>query len=236
MSLMANQDPSSPNYLSPAGYAIPSDVLLTDDIYWYSQPYAVQKLRMTASTAPREGTANTFVVPTDQGRKSMAIALAANGYLIDPEIHYFGSNAVEAMVMRKNMGLSWVPSLNMSFQPTPLNPSPGFFSGSTPAGAITISIDPKDYFQKYPPPTIADAPPIPSGIIGKALGSFDPGIFPFMPNGGILFSPGLEAFHAQQQGMFSKNGDVLTINGTIYHVNIGHGPMGESIAFYIPLP
>jgi len=106
---------------------------VTNEIYWASQPEAVQIL----NSLP------------DAQKAQKAESLAKEGYRIDVPIMVWGWDAFKVMKMRKDYGYTWVPSAlmpNITIAPglamvgtTPYDPN------SPPSGAIKVSTESKDY-------------------------------------------------------------------------------------------
>lgn len=128
---------------------------LTNDIYWASQPPAVQALRTMAPGGSLE---------------NAAVLLAQQGYDIDIPIMVWQWDAVKVMQLRKDYGYTWVPSALMA--PVALAPGltvPGeapYDPLHPPAGAIRVSVDAADY-----PPFIKPAIAVPAGVaslVGQA--------------------------------------------------------------------
>lgn len=106
---------------------------LTDQIYWASQPPAVQALQQFSGVA----------------RAKQAMALAAEGYTIDVAIMANGWDAVKTMQLRQSYGYTWVPS---ALQPAVLVPPglsfpgfPNYDASVIPSGSIKVSLDAADY-------------------------------------------------------------------------------------------
>ena len=118
---------------------------VTNEIYWASQPEAVQVLNGLP----------------DVNRSAKAEALAKEGYRIDVPIMVWGWDAFKVMKMRKDYGYTWVPSAlmpNITIAPgltmigsTPYDPN------SPPSGSIKVSTDAKDYPSAVKPVAVAPA-------------------------------------------------------------------------------
>lgn len=127
-----------------AQWPVPAEVTLTDEIYWKAQPPEVRALR---------------ALP-DAERQSTAYVLATRGFTIDVPIHAWGWSAPVVMWARKSAGYTWVPSGLMP----PLDCGPGiclpgmqeYNPAASPAGAIPVSVNAKDYpaFDPPPPPPV----------------------------------------------------------------------------------
>lgn len=108
---------------------------LTNDIYWASQPFAVQVLRSYKDAS--------------EDRLAKAEALAKEGFKIDVPIMVWGWDAFKVMKIRQDYGYTWVPSAlmpNVTIAPglvmqggVPYDPN------SPPSGAIKVSTEAKDY-------------------------------------------------------------------------------------------
>ena len=131
---------------------------LTDDIYWASQPPAIQALR---------------AMPEDGTRVAAAMALAAQGYTIDVPIMAWNWDAVQVMTLRAQYGYTWVPSaLSSPVAMAPGLTTPGFSvydPAHPPANGIIVSLDAASYPPYQAAPTVH--PSAPASLVGFAEGA-----------------------------------------------------------------
>lgn len=197
---------SSPNYGTAFQNVIPSTVQLTDAIYNASKPAAVQAL---------------LSMPPGDARYTQALALAQQGYTIDPYSDAQGNDPVVTMILRTNYGITWTaPLLTASPLPTPTNPSSNPAPGANLAGWIKTSLSPADY-----PPFYAPAPVTAAAILGNFQG--DVGTC-------ALYGGGPGAPAAVASGTI-RNGGTYSAGGATYSVKISAGLFGETISFCGPV-
>lgn len=173
-------------------------VTLTPDIYWDSQPIAVQALRAAND-------------------ESVAADLAKQGYAIDHPIMVWGWDPVMVMILRLQEGYTWVPN---AMQPNiPIGPGienvwnlPSYDPNNPPPGSIKVSVSASDY-----PPAIRPAVVVPQNAPANKVGTKIGSIFGFGPgayaNGKLIFPVGNTAFSE---------------NGVNYVAVVGQGLMGLS--------
>ena len=129
---------------------------VTNEIYWASQPEAVQVLQNLP----------------DEKKSAVAEELAKAGYKIDIPIMVWSWDAYKVMKMRKDYGYTWVPSAlmpNIAIAPglimsgaVPYDPN------SPPSGSIKVSTEAKDYPSAVKPPeTKVDKSPVGQQSIGN---------------------------------------------------------------------
>lgn len=129
---------------------------LTGDIYWASQPTAVQALRALPDASNE--------------RYAKAEALAKDGFKIDVPIMVFGWDAFKVMKMRQDYGYTWVPSaLQENIQIAPgllMHGTKPYDPNSPPSGSIKVSTEAKDFppFEKPVEQKVADSPVGPQSI------------------------------------------------------------------------
>lgn len=221
--LSSAQVPTAPNHASPFASLIPASVQLTDDIYWASKPAAEQALRTTSSTAPRTGTANTFMPPSPTLILSEAMQLAQNGYQIDYWIEALANDPVVTMLMRQEMGIIYVPSIGGPSQPTLIADGPNVFA-SPFAGSIHVSLNPSDYPPFYPPAPAAAAATVSISEVGN---------FEYDDGTSRWFGAGPGALAALAAGTL-KSGQTYTEGGQTYTIHLSMGLMGQAISFSLP--
>lgn len=237
--LSANQVPGSPNYGTAAGNLVSASVTLTKAIYraskspaftalWKVQDAGIPLVPVTlpANPTPQEvgaAFANANPVYTE------AVALAAQGYIVDPYIDALGNDPVVTMVLRQEDGIAYTTPLGQpSPQPTPANPAPGAESNPIP-GAIKTSTSAADY-PPYVVPT--PAPAASMALVGGFLNTMPPGQLNYLPKGGYLYRAGPGALAAFNAGQL-VNGQVVSQGGVNYTAEIGYSLMGPSILFFI---
>ena len=207
--LSSLQVPGSPNHASPFAMVIPAWVKVTSDMIIKSKPVAVQKLyEITGAQGP-----GAVEVPgpgnggTAGKRFIGAMTLATQGYVVDYYDDALGNDPVVTMVLRFNMNISSVPSINN-------------------VGTIKTSLDPKDYPPFLPPPPPPPAgPTLSTNIVGAFLFSDDAGRAVYRG------APG--ALQAYVSGVFD-NGTVVTQGGVAYTAQVHKTLMGPAISFTIP--
>lgn len=127
---------------------------------------------------PPEVKALGGLAPFSDERMERAITLSTKGYSIDGEIQARGMSPWETMMLRKNYGYTWIPSLLQD----PIVIAPGlevpgvapYNPNKPPAGSIRVSASVADYppFSITPPAIEASVPAKPWFEVPQGAGRF----------------------------------------------------------------
>ncbi len=179
-----------------------------EDAYWLSKPPEVRVLR----DMPIAGSS----------REDLAKQLAVGGSIIDVPIMVWGWPALQAMIVRKESGYTWIPNGLQPNVPTvpgaDLPGLPAYDPKNPPPGSIMVSTNIADYppYQSPVTPPATPALPIVGPLLFGNIYAYGPGVW--------TAGPGPKTWNV-------VNGQMVPQDGSMYKAVFVPMLMGTALHF-----